>query len=155
MCNKACVIRCVQAHLEIAGLLTAWGIAAGKPEDLLDNGVTRVFMPHGLGHFLGLQVHELGGLLANEDGDEIDRPVEFPNLRTVRTLDVDQVLTIEPGIYFIDSLLDDLKRTPQGELINWSRVAELHKFGGMRIEDNLVVTENGSENLTRQAFASL
>ena len=112
-------------------------------------------MPHGLGHFLGLQVHELGGLLANAKGDQLGRPDEFPNLRTVRTLDVDQVLTIEPGIYFIDSLLEDLKRSPQGEVIDWSRVTELHKFGGMRIEDNLVVTETGADNLTRQAFASL
>ena len=141
------------AHLAIARLLTSWGIAAGDPEDLLERGVTCAFMPHGLGHYLGLQVHELGGLLANESGDEFDRPNEFPSLRTVRTLDVNQVLTIEPGIYFIDSLLDNLKRSAHGSMINWSRVAELHKFGGMRIEDNLAVTESGADNLTRRAFA--
>lgn len=144
-----------QAHLAIARLLTTWGIATGDPAELLHSGVTRAFMPHGLGHYLGLQVHELGGLLANQDGEELERPAEFPSLRTVRTLDVDQVLTIEPGIYFIDSLLEDLRGSIHGRMINWSRVAELHKFGGMRIEDNLVVTESGAVNLTRQAFADL
>lgn len=143
------------AHLAIARLLSAWEVAIADPAELFDSGITRAFMPHGLGHYLGLHVHEPGGLLANEDGEELERPDEFPSLRTVRTLDVDQVLTIEPGVYFIDSLLDDLRRSEHAKMINWSRVAGLHKFGGMRIEDNLVVTESGFVNLTRQAFADL
>lgn len=143
-----------EAHEAVARLLAGWGMVSGDLGSVVESGITRAFMPHGLGHYLGQQVHELGGLLANDAGDEVDRPVEFPNLRLARTLEVDQVLTIEPGIYFIDAILDELKRGPYHKRVNWHRVDALRKFGGMRIEDNLAVTPEGTENLTRQAFAA-
>ncbi|HLW73686.1 MAG TPA: M24 family metallopeptidase, partial [Gammaproteobacteria bacterium] len=62
------------------------------------------------------------------------------------------VVTIEPGLYFIPALLDALKASPQGKFVNWSRVDGFRKFGGIRIEDNVVAKAAGPENLTRDAF---
>jgi Xaa-Pro dipeptidase len=93
--------------------------------------------------------------MADEKGNVIDRPSGHPYLRLTRTLQEDQVLTVEPGIYVIDMLLDELKGTPGDDLINHERVAWLRPYGGIRIEDNVRVTETGCENLTRDAFAAV
>jgi Xaa-Pro dipeptidase len=143
------------AHLAIAALLKDWGLVARDPDELVETGVSAMFFPHGLGHFLGIQVHEVGGFFADETGSEIPRSEKFPHLRLLRTLEVDQVLTIEPGIYFIDSLLDQLKTRPVAKDVNWGLIDELKKFGGIRIEDNVVVTPDGADNLTRQAFSAV
>jgi len=141
------------AHEAIGELLKASGIVSATFADPVEAGITAAFFPHGLGHFLGLQVHEVGGSYAGTTGAEIERPERYPNLRLVRTLEPGQVLTIEPGLYFIDSLLNDLQTKPAGKAIDWKKVAHLKKFGGIRIEDNILVTDEGQENLTRQAFA--
>lgn len=141
------------AHRAIARLLSDWGLVSGDPEAFVERGITAAFFPHGLGHFLGIQVHEVGGSFADTAGNEIQRPPEYPHLRLVRTLEAGQVLTIEPGVYFIDTLLDRLKAEPAGVDVNWEKIERLKKFGGIRIEDNVVVTETGGENLTRAAFA--
>ena len=62
------------------------------------------------------------------------------------------MLTIEPGIYFIDSLLHELRAGPAGADVNWDRVERCRRFGGIRIEDNVVVTDGGADNLTRAVF---
>jgi Xaa-Pro dipeptidase len=93
--------------------------------------------------------------MADPTGAEIDRPDRFPHLRLARTLETGQVLTIEPGIYFIDTLLAQLKQSAVSGDVDWERLDRLRRFGGIRIEDNLVVTEDGAENLTRQAFATI
>ncbi|TDJ45730.1 MAG: Xaa-Pro dipeptidase [Gammaproteobacteria bacterium] len=142
------------AHQSIAHVLSDAGLVNGNPENYVERGITAAFFPHGLGHFLGIQVHEVGGSFADRTGTEIERPARYPNLRLVRTLETGQVLTIEPGLYFIDSLLTKLKDGPHGKDVNWNTVDHLHKFGGIRIEDNVVVTESGMENLTRAAFAT-
>jgi Xaa-Pro dipeptidase len=142
------------AHRAIAGLLKDWGLVALDADELIESGVSATFFPHGLGHFLGIQVHEVGGSFADPSGAEIPRPEQYPHLRLVRTLEADQVLTIEPGIYFIDSLLDKLKAQPVAKAVNWKLIDELKKFGGIRIEDNVVVTATGADNLTRQAFSA-
>ena len=64
------------------------------------------------------------------------------------------VVTMEPGIYFIDQLLDEARADARAAHINWSRVGELSRFGGIRVEDDLAVTRTGCENLTREAFAA-
>jgi Xaa-Pro dipeptidase len=145
----------LDAHRRIADLLLEFELAKGSSEALVETGVTSAFYPHGLGHLLGLQVHDVGGLMADEKGNVIDRPSGHPYLRLTRTLQEDQVLTVEPGIYVIDMLLDELKGTPGDDLINHERVAWLRPYGGIRIEDNVRVTETGCENLTRDAFAAV
>ena len=141
------------AHRSLAHLLHEWGLVRRDPEELFEQGITALLLPHGLGHFLGVQVHEPGGAMADPSGTEIDRPTRFPHLRLVRTLEVGQVLTIEPGIYFIDTLLAQLKESKMSGDVDWKRIDRLRQFGGIRIEDNLVVTDKGAENLTRLAFA--
>ena len=76
-------------------------------------------------------------------------PSEHPFLRCTRTLEADQVFTIEPGLYFIDSLLGDLKASENSRYVNWDRVDHFRPFGGIRIEDNIIVHQNRNENMTR------
>ena len=141
------------AHEKIAALLLDAGLVTGSVDALIANGVTAAFYPHGLGHFLGVQVHDVGGFMADESGTTIDRPPEHPFLRLTRRLEADQVLTIEPGIYIIDMLLDNLRDTPGHAMLNQDRIDWLRPYGGIRIEDNVRVLENGRENLTRDAFS--
>ncbi len=143
----------VETHLAIAELLAEVGLATGQPQALLDSGVTAAFFPHGLGHLLGIQVHDVGGHMQDESGTRIDPPSGHPFLRLTRTLEVDMVLTIEPGLYVIDMLLENLRGTPAESHVNWKAVDWLRPFGGIRIEDDVRVLEAGCENLTRDAFA--
>jgi len=112
--------------------------------------VTDAFLPHGLGHLLGLQVHDVGGGLKSRGGGELARPKRFPRLRLTRPLEAGMVVTIEPGLYFIDSLLARLRRRRVGRRVNWRKLADLRAYGGIRIEDNVLVTATGHRNLTRE-----
>jgi Xaa-Pro dipeptidase len=117
--------------------------------------VSSAFFPHGLGHLLGIQVHDVGGFMENESGTTIDPPSGHPFLRLTRELEENMVLTVEPGIYAIDMLLENLRGTPAENHVNWEGVDWLRPFGGVRIEDNVRVTADGCENLTRDAFAAI
>lgn len=141
------------AHREIAGLLARWDVVRMDPEAMVDQRVTDHFLPHGLGHLLGLQVHDVGGDLATPAGGSLPRPPRFPRLRLTRPLQPGMVVTVEPGLYFIDSLLDRLKKSRAGKRVNWKRVAALYPYGGIRIEDNVLVTADGHRNLTRELAA--
>ena len=114
--------------------------------------LARFFFPHGLGHPLGLQVHDVGARFDDELGNQKLPPTEFPNLRCTKTLEDGNVVTIEPGLYFIDILLEELKKDPLRNEINWEKVEALKKFGGIRIEDDIWVKHEGPKNLTRLAF---
>ena len=139
-------------HERIAEFLVQHDFASGNSDALVNEGVTAAFFPHGLGHLLGIQVHDVGGFMADVDGNAIDKPSGHPYLRLTRKLEEDMVLTIEPGIYVIDLLLDNLEGTPAAGMINRSRIDWLRPYGGIRIEDNVRVTADSNENLTRQAF---
>ena len=143
----------VDTHRMIAGLLVDAGIATGDADTLLSTGVTSAFFPHGLGHLLGIQVHDIGGFMADESGNVLDPPSGHPYLRLTRTLEEDMVFTIEPGLYVIDMLLENLRGTAAENHVNWDGVDWLRPFGGIRIEDNVRVTATGAENMTRDAFA--
>ena len=132
-------------------LLQATELVDMSVDEMIHTGVTNVFFPHGLGHFLGLQVHDAGGFMQDERGTHLAAPEQFPYLRCTRVMEVGQVFTIEPGLYFIDSLLEPLRQGEQGKRVNWNKVEALRPFGGIRIEDNIVLHANGVENLTRQA----
>lgn len=133
-------------HRLLADVLRETGLGKGSAAELVDRGVTRVFLPHGLGHSLGVVTHDVGMKL---------RPPRPENryLRNTSTIEVGQVFTIEPGLYFIDGLLKTL-RDDRERLVDWKLVDELRPFGGIRIEDNVVVQDHGIRNLTREAYAT-
>lgn len=133
----------------IAGLLVEAGVLRCSVDEALDNGAARLFFPHGIGHLLGLMVHDVGGFLADELGNRIAKPPRDPALRLTRVLQPGFVVTMEPGLYFIDALLKPARAQAVGASVDWSRVAQFAPFGGIRIEDNLAVTASGCENLTR------
>lgn len=143
------------AHRAIAGILAAHGLVRGTPESAFATGLTSVFFPHGVGHLLGLQVHDVGGLMAGPRGGIRPRPDGHPFLRLTRELEAGFVVTIEPGIYFIDSLLARAAADDRGRAINWHRVEALKPAGGIRIEDNVVARSGAPRNLTREAFADV
>jgi Xaa-Pro dipeptidase len=116
--------------------------------------VSSVFFPHGLGHLIGLQVHDVAGFQRDDSGGSIDKPAGHPYLRLTRALEPRMVTTIEPGIYFIDMLLAELKGKPQASDVDWDRVDRFRPYGGIRIEDDVVCTDREPENLTRDAFAA-
>ncbi|MCP5090211.1 MAG: Xaa-Pro dipeptidase [Gammaproteobacteria bacterium] len=143
----------VSTHRKLAEILVDAELASGDPDTLLETGVTSAFFPHGLGHLLGIQVHDVGGFMENETGTTIDPPSGHPFLRLTRVLEENMVLTIEPGLYVIDMLLENLRGTPAEGHVNWKTIDWLRPYGGIRIEDNVRVLVNDRENLTRDAFA--
>ena len=145
----------VGTHKMLAELLVEAELATGDPDTLLETGVTSAFFPHGLGHLLGVQVHDVGGFMENESGAIIDPPSGHRYLRLTRVLEENMVLTIEPGMYLIDMLLENLRGTPAEGHVRWDSVDWLRPYGGIRIEDNVRVLVNDRENLTRDAFAQL
>ena len=106
-------------------------------------------MPHGIGHLLGIQVHDVGGRMKNAQGEIQPPPEDYPALRTTRMIESGQVFTVEPGLYFIPVLLNPERNTARGKLIDWEVVDAMMPLGGIRIEDNVRVTDTGVENLTR------
>lgn len=141
-------------HTLIAEVLQAFDLVNLAPDAQIERGITSAFFPHGLGHLLGLQVHDVGGWQQDSKGSLREPPQEHPFLRLTRTLEPGQVVTIEPGLYFIPSLLEPLRNSPSGSAVNWALVDELTPYGGIRIEDNVAITSTGIENYTREAFAA-
>ncbi|XP_040582067.1 xaa-Pro dipeptidase [Lepeophtheirus salmonis] len=121
------------------------GLLKGSVEDMMKvNLCGRVFQPHGLGHFIGCDVHDVGGYL---DGHP-ERPegLGLGNLRTARVLKSHMCLTIEPGCYFIDYLLDKAYETSElSQFLVKDKIEEFRGFGGVRIEDDVIITETGVE----------
>ncbi len=136
-----------ETHRLLALSLKELGIARGSTDEIVDRGITRALFPHGLGHSLGITVHDCGMK---------PRPPRPDNkfLRNTSVIEVGQVFTIEPGVYVIDGLLGPLQQDDRRELVDWSAIADLRAFGGIRIEDNVLVEAGGIRNLTREAFAS-
>ncbi len=135
------------SHYLLATALRELGIGRGSVEELVARGITRALFPHGLGHSLGITVHDAGLK---------PRPPRAENkfLRNTSVIEAGQVFTIEPGIYVIDGLLAPLQADDRRELVDWSAIADLRRFGGIRIEDNVLVEELGTRNLTREAFSA-
>jgi len=137
------------AATEIARGLTNLGIMKGDPAEAAQKGAHTLFFPHGLGHPLGLDVHDLEGMGENLIGydEEVQRSKEFglAFLRFGRKLQEGFVMTIEPGIYFIPELIDIWKAENKlAEFINYDVVETYKDFGGIRIEDDVLVTGDGS-----------
>ncbi len=143
----------ISAHRILGDVMLEVGLTKLPGQAALEQGVTRVFFPHGIGHLLGLQVHDVGGVMGDQEGHERLRPAGHPYLRLTRMLEPGVVVTVEPGIYLIDSLLAGAHADSRRAHIDWAVVEELKPFGGIRIEDNVVATAARPENLTRDAFA--
>jgi len=139
----------IAAHEHVAQLLHQFDIVNLSAQDIVAEQIVSTFFPHGIGHFLGLQVHDVAGHVADDRGTPNPPPPEHPFLRTTRMIEARQVFTIEPGLYFIDSLLADLKSTEKSKFINWDIVDSFRPFGGIRIEDNIIVHRDKNENMTR------
>jgi Xaa-Pro dipeptidase len=144
----------VHAHHVLAEILREHGFIGMSAESAVESGVSSTFFPHGLGHGIGLQVHDVAGFQESERGGTIPKPPGHPYLRLTRRLEPGMVTTIEPGLYFIDMLLAELKKKPVAKDVNWEKVDAFRKYGGIRIEDDVVCTTGTPENLTRDAFAA-
>jgi Xaa-Pro dipeptidase len=143
----------ISAHRMLGDVMQHIGLTKLPGQAALELGVTGVFFPHGIGHLLGLQVHDVGGVMGDQEGHERRRPEGHPYLRLTRMLEPGVVVTVEPGIYLIDSLLAGAHADSRRAHIDWTVVEELKPFGGIRIEDNVVATAARPENMTRDAFA--
>jgi len=138
-----------QAHIEVAGILYEIGVLKKAGEEAVNEGLTAPFFPHGLGHFLGVQTHDVAGHQAGPEGGTNTPPENYPYLRTTRQMEENQVFTVEPGIYFIPMLLREHRAGPRAALFDWVVIDRLTPLGGVRVEDNVVVTRDGHRSLTR------
>lgn len=138
-----------RTHAGVAAILCDLGVLKTTADDAVARGLTRPFFPHGLGHHLGLQVHDVGGRQIDARGARREPPPGDPYLRTTRDLEAGHVLTVEPGLYFIPMLLDPYRAGADAAAFDWKLVDQLVPCGGIRIEDNVLVTPGGQEDLTR------
>ncbi|WP_417505397.1 Xaa-Pro dipeptidase [Marinomonas gallaica] len=139
----------------VAHLLKQHDICSLSIEEQLAKQIPHHFYPHGLGHFLGLQVHDVGGRQLDATGALQNPPADSPFLRLTRDLVPNMVITIEPGLYFIPMLLEKLRAQQPKHGCDIKKIERLIPYGGIRIEDNIVVGIEGIRNLTRDAFATL
>ena len=135
------------AHVLSAGLVEL-DILRGEPGELAERGVIALFFPHGVGHMVGLGVRDVGGRAA---GRPLARRCCGVPVRVDLPLEAGFVMTVEPGLYFVDALLDDPERRAQhGDAVNWGEVARWRGLGGVRLEDDILISPDGHppENLT-------
>lgn len=142
----------LSAHRRIARILRDFDVIKDSADDAVASGLSSVFFPHGIGHLLGLQVHDIAGFSVTPDGKRKEPPPGHPYLRLTRTLEPGFVVTIEPGLYFIEALLSKARTSPLAARINWRQVERFEPYGGIRVEDNVAATNGAPENLTRLAF---
>jgi Xaa-Pro aminopeptidase len=142
----------LQAALVLAEGLVDLGILMGKPEELVERDAHALFFPHGVGHLLGLDVHDmedLGDLVGYAPGRQRSPRFGLGYLRLDRPLQENMVVTIEPGFYQVPAILDDPERRHHyQDCVNWQRLADFADVRGIRIEDDVLVTATGSEVLT-------
>jgi Xaa-Pro aminopeptidase len=133
------------AALVVGEGLVEVGLLRGEPESLLEQGAITIFFVHSIGHMVGLGIRDAGDRLEGREGGYPG----YPRMRYDRPLEPGHVVTVEPGIYFVPSLLEDRElRERHRDTVNWERTDRMMDFGGIRIEDNVLVTEDGYEVLT-------
>jgi Xaa-Pro dipeptidase len=142
----------LDAHRKIGALLSKTGVVKTSGDDAVQRGLTLPFFPHGLGHHLGIQVHDVAGRQVDRTGTIAPPPAAHPALRTTRVIEERHLFTIEPGLYFIPMLLDPY-RAEAKDAIDWKLVDALLPCGGIRIEDDVYVEKSATRNFTREALA--
>jgi Xaa-Pro aminopeptidase len=131
---------------DMMGGLVAMGVLKGNPQSLVEQEAHTLFYPHGLGHLVGLGVRDASGL---EPGRVKDPRPSLRSLRMDLVLRTGYITTVEPGLYFIPAILNDpARRAKYREVVNWPLVEQHLGIGGVRFEDNLLVTEGAPLNLT-------
>jgi Xaa-Pro aminopeptidase len=134
------------AAVEMVGGLVSMGLMRGTPASLVEQEAHTLFFPHGLGHMVGLGVRDGSGMAP---GRTKDPRASLKNLRMDLPLQAGYVVTVEPGLYFIPALLNDPARRDRfREAVNWTLVEQHLHLGGVRLEDNVLVTHGAPENLT-------
>ncbi|MFQ3316430.1 MAG: Xaa-Pro aminopeptidase [Candidatus Poriferisodalaceae bacterium] len=139
-----------EIHLESAKIigsgLIELGLMKGDIDSLVSSGAVALFYPHGLGHLIGLAVHDSGGYQKSRE------PSSHPQLRYLRTdrvLETGMITSVEPGVYFIEALLGDPKNQHKfADEVNFKLADDMKNFGGIRIEDDIHITDKGPENLS-------
>ncbi|KAK7251484.1 hypothetical protein RIF29_34731 [Crotalaria pallida] len=122
-------------------------VLVGEVEEMMSARLGAIFMPHGLGHFLGIDTHDVGGY---PKGLERIKEPGLKSLRTARKLQEGMVITVEPGCYFIDALLHPAMNSPKtSQFFNQQEINRFNGFGGVRIESDVVVTASGCYNMTK------
>ena len=148
----------LEAALAIAEGLVDLGILIGKPESLVERDAHALFFPHGIGHLLGLDVHDmedLGDLAGYAPGRKRSDRFGLGFLRLNRPLEAGMVVTVEPGFYQVPGILNDKElREKHAGAVNWDKLAQFADVRGIRIEDDLLVTNDGSEVLTARLASS-
>merc|ERR1712151_81828 len=123
------------------------GLLNATEDDIMtmqDERVGAIFFPHGLGHFMGLQVHDVNGY--SDVSPQRSIQAGLKSLRTRRTLQKGMILTIEPGWYFIDYILQNSYKDPiLGKWLNKEKIEEYQHVGGVRVEEDIAVTDDGVE----------
>jgi Xaa-Pro aminopeptidase len=131
--------------------LKAMGLTRGNTDDAIEAGAHALFFPCGTGHMMGLDVHDmedLGEIWVGYDGQPKSTQFGLKSLRLAKPLKPGHVYTIEPGIYFIPELMDLWRSQNRfNEFINWEEVYKYRNFGGVRNEEDFVMTENGAQLL--------
>ena len=143
------------AHLAACRSITenmkSLGLLKGNTDDIISNGVHALFLPCGTGHMMGLDVHDmenLGEVWVGYDGEPKSTQFGMKSLRFAKPLQAGHVFTIEPGIYFIPELMDKWQAEGHfNDFINWNEVQKFRNFGGIRNEEDYMMTENGARRL--------
>lgn len=136
-----------ESHRQTSAFMRELGIVRELSAEAIDaRGISRAFYPHGLGHSLGLQTHDVGCAPMAPRADN-------PFLRNTSVIEPGQVFTIEPGFYFIESLLRPLREGELAKYIDWKLVGSLAPLGGVRVEDDVFVEPGGIRNFTREVLA--
>ena len=146
----------VLSQHKIAQILIEFNLLKHSADQAVEQGIISIFYPHGLGHHLGCNVHDKGSRLASPQGDLVPASEKYPKLRAGAPMVANQIYTVEPGLYFIPALLDKLRAGEKADAVNWKEIDKWIIYGGIRIEDNIILHQDGRlENVTRDAFSSI
>jgi len=142
----------ISANRILLNNLKSIGLVNGDIDEMLNQGVGGLFMPHGLGHQIGLDVHDMEDLGENfvgyAEGQERSTQLGLKSLRMAKKLEIGHVITVEPGCYFIPELIQKYKSEGIfAEFVNYAKLEEYYNFGGIRLEDNVMITKNGYQVL--------